>query len=135
MKLVIDIPEEFEEHFNNDRFEDSLHRLEADVKPKIGTGTLSGLYEAELVEMLRNAFRDACVAGAMENGFVLHNLKEHPDDLPKRCREYLTNIGVLEFDTSFSNRWLTLPCEACDFYEDVTDEVTAWCELPKLEVE
>lgn len=77
---------------------------------------------------------DAYAAGAMENGFALHNLKEHPDDLPEKCGEYLTNIGVLEFDNSFGNKWHTLLCEACDFYEDVTAEVTAWCELPKLEV-
>lgn len=77
---------------------------------------------------------DAYVAGAMENGFALHNLKEYPDDLPEKCGEYLTNIGVLDFDNSFGNKWHTPLCEACDFYEDVTAEITAWCELPKLEV-
>lgn len=69
-----------------------------------------------------------------ENGLVLHNLKENPKDLPTRCGEYLTNIGVLDFDNALGNRWHTPLCEACDYYEDVTDEVTVWCELPKLEV-
>ena len=31
MKLVIEIPEEFEEHFNKDRFGDSLMRVEVDI--------------------------------------------------------------------------------------------------------
>jgi len=56
MKLVIDIPEEFEEHYNMDHFVDSFKRIETDIKVRIGTGTFSGLYELELIEMLREAF-------------------------------------------------------------------------------
>lgn len=32
MKLVINIPEEFKEHYDMDRFEDSLKRVESDLK-------------------------------------------------------------------------------------------------------
>jgi hypothetical protein len=57
MKLVIEIPEEFVEHFNNDRFEDSLMRVEVDIENR--ESMLSGLYEIELIAMLRNALNNA----------------------------------------------------------------------------
>jgi len=53
MKVVIDIPKEFETHFKIDRFEDSLHRLSADAH------LLAGNYEQELAKMLIVAFRDS----------------------------------------------------------------------------
>lgn len=55
--LIIEIPKEFEEHYNNDNFTDSFKRIETDMK--FGEKCLSGLYEAELIEMLRNAFYNA----------------------------------------------------------------------------
>lgn len=55
MKITIEIPKEFEEHYNRDNFEDSLKRIEADIKHLKYHG-LSGLYELELIEMLRKAF-------------------------------------------------------------------------------
>lgn len=53
MKLLIDIPKEFEQHFQADRFEDSLHRLSADAH------LLAGLYEQETALMLIEAFATA----------------------------------------------------------------------------
>jgi hypothetical protein len=53
MKLLIDIPKEFEQHFQADRFEDSLHRLSADAH------LLAGLYEQETTTMLIKAFATA----------------------------------------------------------------------------
>lgn len=53
MQIVIDIPEEFEEHFNQDRFDDSLHRLSADAH------LLAGRYEQETASMLINAFKNS----------------------------------------------------------------------------
>ena len=52
-KVCIEIPKEFEEHFSKDRFEDSLHRLNADAH------LLAGNYEQETVVMLINAFKNA----------------------------------------------------------------------------
>ena len=57
MKLLIEIPKEFEEHFNNDRFNDSLKRIHTDIQ--YHGNPLSGLYERELIEMLRNAMTKA----------------------------------------------------------------------------
>lgn len=53
MKLLINIPKEFEQHFQMDRFEDSLHRLSADAH------LLAGNYEQEIVTMLIDAFATA----------------------------------------------------------------------------
>ena len=53
MKLVIEIPEEFEVHFDTDRFENSLERLREDAN------SLAGNYEKELANMLIKAFKKA----------------------------------------------------------------------------
>lgn len=54
MKITIDIPSEFEHHFEIDKFKDSLERLKADV----GEYT-AGRYEIELCDMLIDAFSKA----------------------------------------------------------------------------
>ena len=53
MKLLIEIPTEFESHFNLDRFKDALKRLEFDAN------YLAGNYEKELAEMLIESFQNA----------------------------------------------------------------------------
>ena len=57
MKLIIEIPKEFENHFLQDRFEDSLHRLNADAH------LLAGNYEQETAIMLIEAFKKAKIKG------------------------------------------------------------------------
>ncbi len=57
MTISIEIPKEFEEHFNNDRFNDSLKRIRTDIQYR--GNPLSGLYERELIEMLRDAMTKA----------------------------------------------------------------------------
>lgn len=53
MKILIEIPKEFEDHFKEDAFEDSLHRLNADAH------LLAGNYEQETLTMLIKAFKNA----------------------------------------------------------------------------
>lgn len=53
MRLLINIPKEFEQHFQADRFEDSLHRLRVDAH------LMAGLYEKETALMLIDAFKNA----------------------------------------------------------------------------
>ena len=53
MKMLIDIPKEFEQHFQADRFNDSLHRLSEDAH------LLAGIYEQETALMLSEAFKNA----------------------------------------------------------------------------
>ena len=61
MKLIIEIPKEFESHFNHDRFADSFWRISGDIERipyadllPINKG-LSGKYEKELIDMLDKA--------------------------------------------------------------------------------
>ena len=56
MKLLIEIPKEFEEHFNNDKFIDSLKRIHTVLDYE---NPIFGRYERELVEMLETAFSKA----------------------------------------------------------------------------
>lgn len=60
MKIEIEIPKEFEEHFKQDRFEDALHRLSADAH------LLAGNYEQETAMMLINAFKESKIRSEME---------------------------------------------------------------------
>lgn len=60
MKLTIELPEEFVEHFQMDKFEDSLHRVEADLRHRVyDPYQLSGNYEIELIEQLNCSFSKA----------------------------------------------------------------------------
>lgn len=56
MKIVIKIPKEFELHFENDRFADSLARVASDIE-SLGF-KLSGRYECETITMIRKAFEN-----------------------------------------------------------------------------
>jgi len=53
MRIEIEIPKEFEEHFKQDRFEDTLHRLSADAH------LIAGNYEQETATMLIKAFKES----------------------------------------------------------------------------
>lgn len=57
MKLIIDIPKEFEEHFNNDRFQESFKRILCDINTD--ESLLTGLYEEELIRMLSKSINKA----------------------------------------------------------------------------
>ena len=70
MKLVIDIPKEFEQHFNEDKFKDSLLRLKADANYGLEHDeTISGLYEIELLDMLVIAFEEARVIESSRSNY------------------------------------------------------------------
>lgn len=71
MRITIDIPKEFEDHFNKDRFSDSLSRLKCDAN------CIAGNYERELMDMLTIAFSHA----STHNEFTVVDTKtgEYPD--------------------------------------------------------
>lgn len=54
--LKIDIPDEFREHWDTDRFMDSMERIRIDTQVD---GVLSGKYEVELVKMLKKSLEKA----------------------------------------------------------------------------
>lgn len=69
MKIEIEIPVEFEEHFNQDKFEDTLRRLSADAH------LLAGRYEQEIAIMLIKAFADSKTAYDVEK--LIGRLEEY----------------------------------------------------------
>ena len=98
-----------------------------------------GVYDNEEDLIRDSSFNDGIVEGyeegyldgAKENGVVWHDLRKDPNDLPKVVTEYITNIGVMTFDRLKDRHlWTTPICDACDYCEEVTDEVIAWCEIP-----
>ena len=56
MTISLEIPKEFEEHFSMDRFKDSLKRVRVDIQCGLECSEIqmTGLYELELIRMLRN---------------------------------------------------------------------------------
>ena len=61
MRIEIEIPKEFEKHFTEDKFKDSLERIMADIKHSLENGDClcAGRYEFETVEMLEKAFENS----------------------------------------------------------------------------
>lgn len=58
MKVTIDIPAEYEKHFKNDQFKDSLERIKTDCTEMDDTA-LTWNYDLEVLEMLIDAFQNA----------------------------------------------------------------------------
>ena len=58
MKVMIDIPKDFEKHFNQDKFKDSLERIKYDVN-SLEQDALSWRYDVEIIDMLIVAFEKA----------------------------------------------------------------------------
>ena len=86
MKLVIDIPKDFEQHFNEDKFKDSLLRLKTDINYGLEhESTISGNYEIELLDMLITAFGNAQITVSNVN---IEEIAE--DDLEYYYNPYLS---------------------------------------------
>ena len=87
MKIEIDIPKEFEEHFKQDKFKDSLERIMADIfhSLEIGNCLCAGRYEYETIEMLEKALEDSKSAYNVDkvvDELELHSFELGTDSLP-----------------------------------------------------
>ena len=76
MRIEIDIPREFEEHFKQDKFKDSFERIMADIKHALESRyyLCAGRYEYETIEMLQKAFENSRQAYPVEK--VVKELEE-----------------------------------------------------------
>ena len=81
MRIEIDIPKEFEEHFKQDKFKDSFERIMADIKHSLENGDClcAGRYEYETIEML---------VKALENSKTIYDVDKVIEDLEKRKALY-----------------------------------------------
>ena len=64
MRIEIEIPKEFEKHFNQDKFKDSLERIMADIwhSLEIKNCLCAGNYEYETIKMLEEALENSKLA-------------------------------------------------------------------------
>ena len=92
MRIEIDIPKEFEEHFNQDKFKDSFERIMADLKNCLCAGN----YEYETIKMLEKAFEDSKSAYDIDK--VVEELKIIKEDA---LAEY--NMGEYNLDNNIGN--------------------------------
>lgn len=61
MKIVIEIPKEFERDYNKDKFNEFFERLKADFPNYLDSNvvSMSGNYEKETLQMLEKAFKES----------------------------------------------------------------------------
>ena len=61
MRIEIEIPKEFEEHFKQDKFKESLERIMVDIFHSLENGDClcAGRYEYETIEMLEKALENS----------------------------------------------------------------------------
>lgn len=61
MKIEINIPKEFERHFNQDKFENSLERISAGIKHSLKNGNYvyGTKYEYETIKMLEEVLKNS----------------------------------------------------------------------------
>ena len=61
MKIEIEIPKEFEEHFKHNKFKDSFERIMADIEYFLEDKNClcAGRYEFETIAMLKAAFENS----------------------------------------------------------------------------
>lgn len=72
MYLMIEIPEEFEKDFNNDKFKECFERLLADTKDRFKEHNilLAGNYEIETLKMFIESFENADIVDKELVSFV-----------------------------------------------------------------
>lgn len=99
MRIEIDIPKEFEEHFNQNKFKDSFERIMTDIKHSLENGDClcAGRYEYETIEMLGKAFKDSKSA---------YNIDKVVEEIKTLKEEALVeyNMGEYNLDNNIGNR-------------------------------
>lgn len=90
MRIEIEIPKEFEEHYNQDKFKDSLERIMADIKHSLDSENClcAGRYEYETIEMLEKAF---------ENSKSVYSV----DKIVKKLEENARPVNVIGYGTTY----------------------------------
>ena len=93
MRIEIEIPKEFEKHFAEDKFKDSLERIMADIKHSLQNGDFlcAGKYEHETIEMLENAFENSRQAYDIEKVIKELETKENETILKAPNTSDITN--------------------------------------------
>ena len=92
MRIEIEIPKEFEEHFKQDKFKDSFERIMVDLKNCL----CAGRYEYETIEMLEKALENSRQAYSVDK--VVEEIKTLKEEA---LGEY--NMGEYNLDNNIGN--------------------------------
>ena len=117
MRIEIDIPKEFEEHFNQDKFKDSLERIMADIKHSLENGDClcAGRYEYETIEMLEKA---------LENSKTAYNIDKVVEELEEAKHEICLYDDDLEYYQNGIDRAIEIVKQGG--VSDASDYVCEW---------
>ena len=98
MRIEIDIPKEFEEHFKQDKFKDSLERIMVDIWHLLENKNClcAGNYEYETIEMLEKALENSRQAYSVDK--VVEEIKTLKEEA---LGEY--NMGEYNLDNNIGN--------------------------------
>ena len=90
MRIEIEIPKEFEEHFNQDKFKDSFERIMADIRHSLENGDClcAGRYEHETIEMLQKAFENS------RQSYSVAKVVEELEELRDRYDDGIKNFAI-----------------------------------------
>lgn len=82
MKLIIDIPKEFETDYNGDKFKDFFSRVLCDIDK----GVLCGNYEKEIAEMFLKAFDESVPMANIVGKLEKESKKKHNKERDVLCK-------------------------------------------------
>ena len=99
MRIEIEIPKEFEEHFRQDKFKDSLERIMADIKHSLENRDFlyAGRYEYETIEMLERAFENS------RQSYPVDKIIEELEKIKMRYFLTIVNTGDEKSDFAYEN--------------------------------
>ena len=121
MELLIKIPKEFEQHFKEDAFEDSLHRLSADAH------LLAGNYEQETAKMLIEAFKSA--VPVPPHGKLIDADAFVKEKRERYCKQNCERRkGIKNGEKCFIYKIGEIPCIACE----IDDLISAVDDAPTI---
>ena len=132
MRIEIEIPKEFEEHFKQDKFKDSFERIMVDIwhSLEIGNCLCAGNYEYETIKMLEEALENSksaySVDKVVEELLALNknyndgiNLYEEVAEIPTEEVIEIVKQGGVSDDTDNVCEWKRYPsnwfvgCDGC----------------------
>lgn len=92
VKLIIDVPREYEQDFIADKFKDFFSRVIADIN----CDGICGNYEKEIAEMFLNAFNNAIVSDVNPNANVIPvaNISFNKEDIQNMIQDEFKKFKV-----------------------------------------